>query len=517
MKEKKERSRTQKAKLNMMCSLLQQGVSLICGLILPRMIIGAFGSEINGATASITTFLSYIVLLEGGIGAVTRSSLYKALASKSDEQISAVVNETKSFYRKIAAIFVVYVLIIALFFNKISHNVVFDYWYSFSLVLIISLSTFAEYFIGISYSLLLQADQIYYIPSLFKTAGVILNTVGAALLISLNCDILAVKLLSSTLFAIRPILLSLYVKKRYRLSSERSSERMLQQKGSAIGQHIAWSLHNNTDVTVLTLFKDLSLVSVYSVYNMISAQLQNLLNAFTTGMEAVFGDMLARHEEEKLKRTFGYYETLSSVLCVTVFSVAAVLIVSFVRLYTAGITDVEYSRPFFGVVIMISALLFCLRTPYASVIIAAGHFRQTQWAAYGEVAVNIILSIILVVKYDLNGVAVGTAVATLFRTVYYVVYLSKELLHRPVWAYVKRFGVNTVLFGVIFFGGTILLSHFSIENYLTWAIAGAILTVCGGVLVLSANLLVYRSDVIEIFSKGFERVIKKGRKPNVKT
>ena len=143
-KNRKQHSRTQKAKLNMAFSLLQQGIAFICGLIVPKMMLNAFGSEAYGATASIATFLAYITLLEGGVGAVTRSALYKALAGKSVEQISGVVTETKSFYRKIAIAFTLYVLVIACFYKQISHNTIFNYWYSFGLVIVIAISTFAE-------------------------------------------------------------------------------------------------------------------------------------------------------------------------------------------------------------------------------------------------------------------------------------------------------------------------------------------------------------------------------------
>ena len=65
--------RSKKAVKNIVTSLLQQLVSIICGLIVPRAIIGAFGSNVNGLIASITQFLGYITLLEVGIGPVIKS------------------------------------------------------------------------------------------------------------------------------------------------------------------------------------------------------------------------------------------------------------------------------------------------------------------------------------------------------------------------------------------------------------------------------------------------------------
>lgn len=501
-----EKTRTQKAKFNMFFSLLQQGIAFICGLIVPKMMLNAFGSDAYGTTTSIATFLAYITLLEGGVGAVTRSALYKALAGKSNEQVSAVITETKSFFRKIAIAFILYVLIVACFYNQISHDSVFDFWYTFGLIIVIALSTFAEYFIGISYTLLLQADQMNYVVVIFKIITTILNTICIVVLTSLRCDILTVKLLSGILFMIRPILLSVYVKKRYQLTEIHQTEKLLTNKKTAIGQHIAYALHNNTDITVLTIFENSAIVSVYSVYNMVIAQLQSVLSSFSSGMEAVFGNMYANKEEQNLQRTFGYYETLISLLSVTFFSATAVLITPFVRIYTSGLDDAPYENQLFAIMLIIATMLYVLRGPYHQMIIASGRFKETRMAAYGEVIINIISSIVLVIKFGIVGVAIGTVLATMFRFIFYVSYLSKHILHRPVILWIKRIVTNGVLFGSICIIGFFIVSKMPVTNYLEWAIAGIVITLFAGILALLTNLVLYKNDLLAIIHKGFGKV-----------
>ena len=502
-------SRTQKAKLNILFSLVQQGITLICGLIVPKLMLNAFGSEAYGATASIATFLSYITLLEGGIGAVTRSALYKAFASKSNEQVSAVVTETKSFYQKIALVFILYVLIIACFFKQLSHNMTFGYWYSFGLVVVIALSTFAEYFVGVSYSLLLQADQMNYIVVVFRIVTTILNTTGIIILITLKCDILAVKFLSSIVFVVKPLLLSHYVRKRYNLTKIHLEEKLLVNKGSAVGQHIAWTLHNNTDIAVLTVFKDLTYVSVYSVYYMVVSQLQNILSSFSSGMEAVFGSMYANNEEDNLQRAFGYYETLISLISITLFSVAAVLIVPFIRIYTFGLSDAEYINPLFAIMLIAASVLYCFRMPYHQMIIAAGRFKETRTAAYGEAIINILSSIILVIRYGIVGVAIGTVLATSFRFLYYVIYLSKHIIHRHICYWIKRMIINTASIICIVLLGNATTANATMKEYAGWAKNCVVVLFIAIIITFTINYLFYKGDVIAIISKGFGRLRKR--------
>ena len=502
MKISSPKSRTQKAKLNMAFSLLQQGVSFFCGLIVPRLMIGAFGSVAYGATSSIANFLSYVTLLEGGLGAVTRAALYKAFAKKSNDDINAIIIETKSLYQKIAIVFTGYVLILATFFKQISHNDVFSFGYSFLLVLVISISTFASYFIGITYSLLIQADQKVYIISVNRIITTILNTIAIYVLIKIECNLLIVKLASSLVFVLRPVLLSKYAKKTYNLYPIHRKESSLKDKESALGQHIAWALHNNTDITVLTVFTNLSLVSVYTVYSMIITQLQNILNSFTSGMEAVFGSMLGNNELEKLKKTFGYYETLISLISVTILSSAMILIVPFIKLYTSGITDTNYVHFGFAFMLIQASLLYTMRLPYERLVIAAGHFKETQIAAYGEAIINVIVSVVLVMRYGLIGVAVGTVVATLFRFVYYAVYLSRHILYRSISHWVKRIIINYSICFVILIIKLTVFKYHQISNYILWVITGIIVTIITGSITFILNYALYREDIIEIIRRG---------------
>ena len=67
------------ALLNTITSLILQVLTLINGFIIPRIILVYFGSEVNGLVSSLTKFLSYIALLEGGVTGVVMANLYKPL------------------------------------------------------------------------------------------------------------------------------------------------------------------------------------------------------------------------------------------------------------------------------------------------------------------------------------------------------------------------------------------------------------------------------------------------------
>ena len=461
-------ARQKKAKLNVTFSVLGQIVTLICGIIVPRLLIDAYGSEAYGATASITQFLAYITLLEGGIGGVARAALYKPLADNNDKEISSVIIEIKRFFRIIGIIFVIYVIVLACSFKTIAHVQCFNWMSSFFLVIVISIATIAQYFIGISYVVLLQAAQKLYITQVVSSIATILNTILVIVFLQLGSSLIVVKLVSSIVFAIKPIVLWLYVKRYFNIEKASEKSNALEQKWTGLGQHIAFCLHSNTDIVILTIFSNLSYVAVYSVYNMIVSQIQNFTASFSAGMESVFGDMLAKNEIQSLNNTFDIYESIISIIAGVLFSVTAVMIVPFIKIYTFNVEDINYIYPTFALLLCLASFLYCLRMPYHSLIIAAGHFRQTKFAAYGEAILNLITSIFLVIKFNLVGVAVGTVVAVSFRFLFYAYYLSKEICCRSMSLFLKRCACNAFPFLIILFVGSYAVRCFDLHNYYHW-------------------------------------------------
>ena len=208
--------RSKKAFYNTISTLILQIIILFAGFIIPRYIITSFGSDVNGLVSSISQFLGYIALLESGVGPVVRSALYKPIANKDKETITNILKASERFFRIIAIIFLIYLLILSSIYPIIV-NKQFDYWYTVSLILIISISTFFEYYFGMSYMLYLQAEQKKYITSTIQIITYILNVIIVIILIKFGFGIHIVKLASGLIFLLRPIFQNLYVRKKYHI------------------------------------------------------------------------------------------------------------------------------------------------------------------------------------------------------------------------------------------------------------------------------------------------------------
>lgn len=491
--------RSKKAILNIITSLLLQIVTLICGFIVPKLIITKFGSNVNGLVASITQFLAYITLLEAGFGPVVKAALYKPIANKEKKEIENILGAAEKFFRIIAVIFLTYLLILSVIYPLIV-NTEFDFVFTMLLVLIISTSTLAEYYFGMTYKLYLQAEQKTYITSIIQIIGYIFNTIAIVVLIKLNCSIHIVKFVSGFIFVLRPIAQNIYVKRKYNINIKEADKTYnLKQRWDGLAQHIASVVHNNTDITILTIFAPITEVSVYSVYYLVVRGIKAVIQAFTGGIDASFGDMIAKGEKGILNKSFKSYELFYFTITAVVYICTMILVVPFVTVYTLGIEDANYIRSTFGILLVLGEFVWAIRLPYSSITLAAGHFKETRKGAWIEAISNILISIILVWKLGIVGVAIGTLVAMIIRTVEFMYHTNKYILERKQTESIKRvtiIAIETILVFLI----CKLIPDIEMTSYIAWIKYACIVLGVTLIIVVPINLILYKKDVKQLMN-----------------
>lgn len=499
------RSRGEKLALNTVSSLALQVVSVICGFILPRLILETFGSDVNGLVNSITQFLGVITLLDLGVGAVVQSALYKPLADNDTNMISKIYVSAKKFFRRLAEILLVYVVLLMIFYPMLV-NKSFGHMYTALLIAAICISSFAQYYFGIVNSLLLNADQRGYIQYVAQIITLILNTFACYIIIKLGASIQIVKLTTSLIFLLRPLFLVFYVKKHYSIDKKITyTEEPIKQKWNGMAQHFASYVLNGTDNIVLTMFSTLGNVSIYSVYNVVIIGVKNALLSVTNGFQSLIGEMLAKKETMKLNAFFGFVEWFLHTGTTLVFGCTGVLIVDFVRVYTYGINDADYIQPLFAVLITIANAGHCLRLPYNILILAAGHYKQTQSNYIIAMILNIVVSIATVKMWGLVGVAIGTLIAMAYQTVWMAKYDSKNIICWPFKNFLKQCGVDAITV-IIASLATFKIPMLSV-SYVSWFLLA--IEAFGIWLIISIviNTIFYRERVLSIFIRVKRRFV----------
>lgn len=422
-------TRKQEFFLTIISNLVLQFVTAICGFILPPLIIRTFGSTMNGMISSITQFIAYLNLVEAGIGAASIAALYKPLATENFEKINEILSATKKFYFRSGFVFSAGIVALAFVYPLIAGKEV-DNLTSRLMVLILGISGSAEFFLIGKYRVLLVADKKIYVISFLQSAAMILNTTVAVILIKKGFGILAVKLSSSLVYLSRFFVLSFYIRKKYKFVSFKSVPyvKEISQSRNALVHQISGFIVYNSPLIILTIFCGLKEVSVYSVYALVFTAINNILTAFSNGLQAFFGESLVKDSNEKIKSLYISYETSFFSLMFWGYSCAYILILPFMNLYTSNMIDENYIRPILSLLLVISGILTNIRQPGSQMINAAGHFEETQWRSITEASINIVSSVLFTLKFGIYGVVAGNICSSLYRGIDVVVYTNRHIL-----------------------------------------------------------------------------------------
>lgn len=494
-------NRGAKLKLNVATSLAAQLAITVSGFILPNFFIRYYGSEVNGLISSITQFLAIISLCDCGVGAVVQAALYKPIAEKNDLEISRIYKSSVNFFNKVAVILIIYMVVLIIIFPNIIDNS-FSPLYTGILIFSVTISMLAQYYFAITDKLMLNAAQLSYIQRIVSIICTVLNIIVSVILMVVGASIQVVKLVSSAVFLLQPLVFKLAVHRNFNIDRNvvLNSE-PIKQKWNGLAQHIATVVLENTPTLLLTVFSTLENVSVYAVYHLVTNGLKLVFTTVADNMKSLLGDMYARKEMKLLNNTFSEFEWLMHTFVSFAYSLAAVLIIPFVKVYTAGVTDANYIAPEFGYLLCLAFAIYVIRLPYSQMVTAVGHFKQTQTSAIIEVFLNLGVSIITIINFGLIGVALGMAVAMVYRTVYFVWYLSKNVLCRKMSIFWKQVAID-LLYVVIVIITTQWMELESV-SYLGWFI----MAVKAGIIAL-----VEAAGITMIFSRNeFEGTIKRLR------
>ena len=484
--------------------MILQVVTILSGFIVPRIILTYFGSEVNGLVGSVNQFLNYVDLLEGGVGGVVTAALYKPLREKDYSKVSGIVNATSYFFRRIAFIAVAYMLILATLYPRFVQTG-FSYSYAFALILVLGINLFVQYCFSFTYRILLKADRKVWIVSLAQSVCVALNIVSVILAAKYFHDILILRLLTAVIFFLQPLFFGTYIRKNYSLDRRAEKDQQaLKQRWDGFAINLASFVHSNTDLVILTIFSTLTQVSVYYVHYLVISAVRKLVISFSQALEPSFGNVYAGGNQKETEKAFDLYAFLTGAVAAFAFTCEMLLLSPFISIYTSGVTDANYHRVLFDVLLSLAEFVFCFRDPYIVATYAAGKFRETAKYAAAEAVLNIAVSLVLVQKWGITGVAVGTLFAMAVRMLMTVFYLKRTVLFRPV----RKFWKSLLIFGGDMAAVSGIVYKFlplRASGYFSWFLLAFQIGCIATIFLLLVCIIFYRVETSEVLGKHFVR------------
>lgn len=468
-------SMKKRAILNFVASFLYQISGLIVGLILPKYYTEIFGSVYNGLNQSIAQVMGLLAILQYGIAASSIQAMFKPIASGDEKSIAAIYRTTELQYRKMGYIFLLAIVpIILLYPFAIKDNIA--YWIVSSFIVLRGISSAMEYFFQAKYNVILIANNrsyaIYFINTGLQFISVALHL---TVLFTLQ-NIIIYQSVAVIVTLIRLAIVSTYIRKQFSYLRQYSHEELkdtkveIKQRSDVMVSEIAGLVISSTPLVVLSTFSSLVYASIYAIYNFVIAGMHGFLGSAREAVIASMGKMYYT-DKKVFNENMDRFESIYFSIMLVLYSTAILVFTPFIQIYTSKM-DADYNLPGLSILFVISALIVGLRIPSIVAINTVGHFKQVKKYAVIEAIINITLSVLLTIKFNIYGVLIATIVAGLYRTPVLIYYAYKNIYQRCLIPFLKKILIGGAVFVSAYFVSRTI--DYTPDTLLNWLILSVI-------------------------------------------
>lgn len=434
---------------NILIGFGSQFIILALGIIIPRLIMIGYGSETNGLLNTVTQIYTYVALLEAGVGTATIQALYGPIARDNKKSICEILSETKRYYNKISLCYGICVCILSIlspFIIKTELNKG-----------IVSAVVFFNGMVGVitfyytaTLKQLMIAEGNNYIINTITLIIQIITYIAKIILASLKINVVFIQISYFLISVIQVFLYQMYYRKEYywvKYNKEKNPT-VLKQKNYYLIHEITLAIFNSTDTILLSTMCNLLVVSVYSTFNMVFSGIYSLIRTLFNSVQFMLGQSFHKNRKQYIEFQDAF-ESLYLGFVFSLVSVCYVMILPFIKLYTAGVTDINYLDNKLPLLFCMIQLLSACRTIPSNLINVAQHAKQTVNRSILEAIINLVSSIILVNIIGIYGVLLGTIIALIYRTNDMILYANKVILNRKSIRSYKTVIVNFFCFFMI--------------------------------------------------------------------
>lgn len=468
---------------NLSASLIYKILTCVVGLLIPRLFVMSYGSEINGLQSSVTQIFSYISLIEAGVGEATLQSLYGPVSRKDHQKANEVLAATTCYYNKIGIIYFLILAAIALLYPILVPVESVSFLTIFSYILFSGITTGLNFFFQAKVLLVLRAEGDMYINS-FMTMGTYLgSTIIKILCIMQGYNIVVIQIGYFAVNLLGTLVYYIVAKRKYSWIDFRVKPDMaaVSQKNSVLVHKIAGIVFQNTDIVILTFVCGLEVVSIYTMYKLVINMVTTVIASFSDSVDFIFGQAYNGDHRDGYGLLIDTFNVFYSAVAFALFTVTNILILPFLNLYTKGM-DINYIYPILPFLYIAIEVLQVGREAMMRTITVAGHFQKTLYAAIIEMVINLTVSIGATILFKhmwgdvagLYGVLLGTIAALLYRTIDINRYANHKILNRSAFKTNQIMITNIVMYLIV----VLIMSRvdLQINSYFTFCAIGAILT-----------------------------------------
>ena len=471
--------RTKSTIINFITDAFPQVIILILGLIKVKLFLRVLGNEQLGLYQLYGQIVAYLVLLEGGVGSAMLFRLYKPIAEKDNEKISQTMCAGKVIFNVVGIIILLCGLGVSFFVNNFIKESSFTHAYV-QITFILYLISQVLYYFTVPERVMFEAEQKKYIPNTVFQLIALLKAIVEIAIILLGRGLIEIliSLIICSLIA-NGIIIIIYKKQHKYINKKAKKDfSMIKDVKDLFVNTLGNLISNNIDIIIISKFIGLGYVAIYSTYNYFVEAIKQFIEKITGATMAGIGNLML----EDKQRAYNVFEEfnnlvfyLATIICIPFY----IIINSFINIWYEGkIITKEIYAILFSVILLYQVI----RVPLKVYTLSSGKFKQVKNFVLLEIAINLLLSLILIRFMGITGVLLGTIISLIiadFLTKPRVIF--KEIFDKNCNKYYAKALANFFI---------IMILAFAWRKIISYNISGIIECMLIGVIVAIINLAI---------------------------
>ncbi len=498
--------RSQNATRNAILSIIYEILILILGLMVPKIVISIYGSEVYGLSSTINQMLQILNLMQAGAVGASIYQMYEPVAAKDYHLEEIILDSSRRYFNKMGFVFLFLVVICGPVFAYTKQNGKLSFWELLFAFTILGINA-AIYFFYLSwYDILFSSNQKRYILSIGSIFERIVYYILLFLILfyKLNFLLMYVIVLLSSLCKI--IYYYFYYLKKYKKNIARKLKKnnfRIPNKGYLLCNQIALQVVESIPTLIIAYMYDLAYAAVYSVYYLVQNMIKMILRTIQNSVSEIFGNLVVTEEEGKIRSVYEFIEYIFFALG-TFFGInLTILYLPFIFVYTGGNgLDQNYIYPLLSFLIVVNNLIFCAFTPINMLINIKGYFKETYIQTIICALLGIIVSIVLV-KISWNLVVIGPIIFYTISYFYRCIIIKKSINWYKMHITITR---TIIMSNMVFISWIISKKIFEYNLFTSWIcwIVFSALSMFGSVLCIMVYTVFYEKEslkMIKLYTK----------------
>ena len=441
--------RTKKVALNTICDIVPYILIGIVGIIKVNVLIQYIGDVGNGYYQVINQIIAYVFLAQAGFGDAVIYKLYKPFVDKNKDDINAIYSGARKIFRIIGFIILGIIFLVSLclylfygFEDGYRNSALFCF-------IVISTSYLIAYFgKNQTYMAVLSAAQEKYIYSLISNTMKLICDILTIFVVIKFRSLESIAILIAIIKIIEEIVMRIVVGRKYKWLKEieRKDTSMVKMTKDLVWIQVGYLVLNNVDSLLLVTFIGPAMVSIYTSYNFIIRYLTEVSSRVEMGAVYYFGNVFAKKEKES--KVYSLFKEFMMLFAILGFSMSLTFLLGIRSFVTVWIGKENYILSYLTIVFFtLAVFLNIIYYPLLALVNANGLFKDNKRHIFICAATNLVLSIILINFFGINGILFATALSFLINVFLKTKLISKKILKSvPHSELIKKYSLMIIIF-----------------------------------------------------------------------